>query len=492
MVRKLMTRAPGSSPLKDPLVGQVIQGRYRIRRAIGSGGMGVVYEAEHLLIGRKVAVKVLTARGLPSNAGVVRFRREAQAAASVGNSHVVDVLDMGQLDDGSLYIVLEHLDGVHLGWAVAQSGPFSVSRAIHVMCQLCDALSAVHAAGIVHRDLKPENIFLIERDGEPDFVKVLDFGVCRVIDAQEVSLTASGDMVGTPLFMAPEQVDNESSIDHRIDVYALGALMHFLLTGRAPFDGTTLPKLFMQICAEPPPSVRAADASLPAELDAIVGRALSKSPDLRFESCTALKRALLTIHESSSFGQARRRDELAVTLPVDTVSVRGGAVGPGPASRAPRRLLLRGSSAAPMAALAAVALAAVALAAVGHAVWPADGPKRAARATEPVLASVHSVVVTSPRDRLGLDVKAAVSDRPSKEPAIATSAARPRPAAPRPAMSGVGNARVEAPGPAPAEDAQTELEPGVSAEAAPPQSDHAVIGEVTPGISLNRGPKRGL
>ena len=228
-----MTSAVGTSALKDPLIGQVIQGRYRVHRAIGSGAMGVVYEAHHLLIGRKVAIKVLTARGLLSGDCAARFRREARAAAQVGNSHVVDVLDMGQLDDGSLYIVLEHLAGVHLGWAVAQAGPFSVPRAKHVLCQLCDALSAVHAAGIVHRDLKPENIFLIARDGEPDFVKVLDFGVCRFNDGDGMSLTGSGDMVGTPLFMAPEQVENQRHIDRRTDVYALGAILHFLLTGRA-------------------------------------------------------------------------------------------------------------------------------------------------------------------------------------------------------------------------------------------------------------------
>jgi Protein kinase domain len=362
MVRTLMTGAPGRGALKDPLIGQVIQGRYRIHRTIGTGGMGVVYEAQHLLIGRKVAVKVLTARGLLSNASVVRFRREAQAAASVGNSHVVDVLDMGQLDDGTLYIVLEHLEGAHLGWAVAQSGPFSAARAVHVMCQLCDALSAVHAADIVHRDLKPENIFLIERDGEPDFVKVLDFGVCRFNDRDGASLTASGDMVGTPLFMAPEQVENQCDIDHRTDVYALGAILHFLLTGRAPFDAPTLPKLFIQICVEPAPSVRAVDASVPAELDAIVSRALSKSPELRFESCAAFKQALLHFHEASPSSRARRKEELAATLPVDTSSSYTGDAEPASAAAAVevakgRRRRVRRLGIAALASLAGLAAA---------------------------------------------------------------------------------------------------------------------------------------
>jgi serine/threonine-protein kinase len=324
-----MTGAEGSSALNDPLIGQVIQGRYRVGRTLGRGGMGVVYEAEHLLIGRKVAIKTLTARGSLSSAGSVRFRREAQAAASVGNSHVVDVLDMGQLDDGTLFIVLEHLDGVHLGWAVAESRRFSVQRAVRVLCQLCDALSAVHAAGIVHRDLKPENIFLIQRDGEPDFVKVLDFGVCKFNDAQGVSLTASGDMVGTPLFMAPEQVENLRDIDHRTDVYALGAILHFLLTGLAPFDAATLPKLFIRICTEPPPSLRAVDDNLPHDLDVIVQRALSKSREQRFESCLALKHALLPFSDAAGPASGMRmKEQLAQTLPSNTAAVYMGDAKP--------------------------------------------------------------------------------------------------------------------------------------------------------------------
>jgi len=301
-----MFSAEGYSAPGDPLIGQVVQERYQIMHAIGKGAMGVVYEAQHLLIGRKVALKTMAAHAV-SHAGIERFHREAKAAAAVGSSHVVDVLDMGRLQDGTLYIVMERLDGVDLGFAVALEQRFSVGRTIHVMTQLCDALSAIHAAGIVHRDLKPENIFLTARDGAPDFVKVLDFGVCKVNDPEGGRLTATGDALGTPLFMAPEQVEGRSDCDHRVDVYALGAILHYVLTGRAPFDAPNLPALLLRICHEPPPSLASTDSDLSFELDAIVQRALSKDRSARFDSCAAFKTALLALQTTA--------DDAAATLP---------------------------------------------------------------------------------------------------------------------------------------------------------------------------------
>jgi serine/threonine-protein kinase len=301
-----MFSAEGYSAPGDPLIGQIVQERYQIMHAIGKGAMGVVYEAQHLLIGRKVALKTMAAQAV-SPAGVERFRREAKAAAAVGNSHVVDVLDMGRLEDGSLYIVMERLDGVDLGFAVALEQRFSVGRTVHVMTQLCDALSAIHAAGIVHRDLKPENIFLTTRDGAPDFVKVLDFGVCKVNDPEGSRLTATGDTLGTPLFMAPEQVEGRSDCDHRVDIYALGAILHYVLTGRAPFDAPNLPALLLRICHEPPPSLASTESYLSFELDAIVQRALSKDRNARFDSCAAFKAALRALQTTP--------DEIAATLP---------------------------------------------------------------------------------------------------------------------------------------------------------------------------------
>jgi serine/threonine-protein kinase len=298
--------------VQHPLIGQVVQSRYRVDRLIGKGAMGIVYEAQHLLLGRKVALKALTASAALSPDRIERFRREAQAAASLGSSHIVDVLDMGQIEGGPPFIVMEHLDGFDLGFAVAAAERLPMARALHILCQLCDALTTVHAAGIVHRDLKPENIFLISRDGEPDFVKVLDFGICKFLDAAEPHLTRTGDALGTPLFMAPEQVEGRRDVDHRTDIYALGALLYFMLTGHAPFDALSLPLLFVQICQEPPPSVRAARGDLSQALDAVIQRALSKRPQDRFESCAALKAALVPL--------SRQAEALRVTLP-EAVSV---------------------------------------------------------------------------------------------------------------------------------------------------------------------------
>jgi len=293
------TFVDSTEPPTELPIGRVIDERYRICGTIGRGGMGVVYEAQHSLIGRKVALKTIAAHSALSAAAIERFRREAQAAASVGSSHVVDVLDMGRLEGGSFYMVLEHLDGSDLAFVVAAGGPLAPEQALRVAGQLCDALSAVHGAGIVHRDLKPENVFLIERDGTPDFVKVLDFGVCKLLAPPGAALTATGDLVGTPQFMAPEQIDGGVS-DHRTDIHALGAIVFFLFAGRPPYEAPTLSKLFVTIANQPPPSLRALHPELPAALDAVVHRALDKDPERRFQSCQALKAALLAAFEQGS------------------------------------------------------------------------------------------------------------------------------------------------------------------------------------------------
>lgn len=301
-----MTMAELPSEQPDPWIGRVVHNRYAIRRFIGRGGMGVVYEAEHVVIGRKVALKMLAGRAAFGASNLERFRREARAAAAVGNAHIVDVLDMGELEDGTQYIALEYLEGADLGFVVASHPPFALSRAVDIVCQLCDALAAVHAASIVHRDLKPENVFLIERDGVRDFVKVLDFGVCKFHEPTAPRVTLTGDTVGTPQFMAPEQVECRSDIDHRTDIYALGGILYFLLAGVPPFCANSLPKIYMKICSEPAPSLLGSRPDLPASIDAVLQRALSKNRAERFASCHELKAALLAV--------ADEVDELGATI----------------------------------------------------------------------------------------------------------------------------------------------------------------------------------
>jgi serine/threonine protein kinase len=280
---------------RDPLIGQVLHDRYRVERRIGKGGMGIVYLAEHVLLRRKVALKTLSERAFASEEMIARFHREATAAAAVGNEHVVGVTDMGQLEDGSYFVVLEYLDGVELGHAVAERGPFSVPRAARMVTQLCDALTAVHNAGIVHRDLKPENLFLVERNGDPDFLKVLDFGVCKVLDvlrSGERALTDTGVSLGTPQFMAPEQIQDSATVDERTDIYAAGAILYFALTGRAAFEDSTLPRLLMRICSEPPPPIRLSRPELPLSLESVIARAMALDPAARFQTADALRDAL--------------------------------------------------------------------------------------------------------------------------------------------------------------------------------------------------------
>jgi serine/threonine-protein kinase len=294
MIRHSPETAPQGTP-RDPLIGSVLQGRYLVRRRIGKGGMGVVYLAEHVLIRRKVAIKTLHANPPPAPAVVERFHREALAATAVGDQHIVDVTDMGQLEDGAYYLVMEYLDGADLAFTVASEGPLPIARAVRIVLQLCDALTAVHAAGIVHRDLKPENLFLIERQGVPDFVKVLDFGVCKLTQAHDGTfhrLTGTGAALGTPHFMAPEQIEGRADVDHRADLYAVGGILFNALTGDAPFDAPSLPRLFMRICNDPPPRLREVRADVPEALEAIVARTLAKDPAGRYADSAELKRAL--------------------------------------------------------------------------------------------------------------------------------------------------------------------------------------------------------
>ncbi|MFM2416998.1 MAG: hypothetical protein RL385_1721 [Pseudomonadota bacterium] len=283
--------AAGDGPL-----GQVLGGRYRLESRLGSGGMGVVYLAEHLLIRRKFAVKLMGgAHGL-SDELVRRFQREALAAASMGHPHIVDVTDMGTADDGSPFLVLEYLHGQDLARAVHEGGLFSVGRAVRVALQLCAALGAVHEKRIVHRDLKPANIMLVPRPGEPDFVKVLDFGICKLLDRDDgephTQLTGTHASLGTPEFMAPEQFRGSARVDLRADIYAVGAVLYFMLTARPPFEADDLPHLLMRICTEPPRSARMVRPDVPADLDFVLKRACAKRPDDRYESSAALAAAL--------------------------------------------------------------------------------------------------------------------------------------------------------------------------------------------------------
>ncbi|HJL14900.1 MAG TPA: protein kinase [Sandaracinaceae bacterium LLY-WYZ-13_1] len=341
--------APAEEREPDPLLGTMLQDKYRVVRKLGQGGMGMVYEGEHTLIGRRVAIKTLLPKYATDPEVVTRFRREAQAATAIGHEHIVEVTDLGTLDDGGIFLVLEYLEGSDLGDLIAREGPQPVGRIVHIVCQLCEALSAAHAKGIVHRDLKPDNVYLIRRGGDPCFVKVLDFGISKIRDAEDgVSMTRTGTPVGTPLFMAPEQARGQKDVDHRVDVYALGVILYVALTGRYPFEDESIAALLVKILADPVPDVHALRPDLPYPLAGLIHRMLAKDRETRPADCAEVARALRPYRDAGAAGPGPRAapvDALAAThTPSSRSGVRVGQPSSPPKEGAPRARIAAGAT----------------------------------------------------------------------------------------------------------------------------------------------------
>jgi serine/threonine protein kinase len=275
-------------------VGQTI-GNYRITSRLGEGGMGVVYLAEHPVIGKKVALKAIHPE-LSRNAEVVsRFVTEAKSVNQIGHEHIVDIADFGTTPGGEFYFIMEYLQGEALSDRLKRENRLDATRAMVVGAQIADALDSSHEHGIIHRDLKPENIFLVARGGSKDFVKVLDFGLAKLTDTEEkVShKTRAGSVMGTPYYMAPEQCEGKTEIDHRADIYSLGVLLFEMLTGKVPFGGDGYGEIIVKHITMPPPSVRSLVPELSPELDLILFRALAKDREQRFQTMAELRDALL-------------------------------------------------------------------------------------------------------------------------------------------------------------------------------------------------------
>ena len=275
--------------------GQVIDGKYRIVRMLGSGGMGAVYEGENVRIRRKVAIKMLHL-SVSTQADVVkRFEREAQASALVGSEHICEVLDLGVLADGTRYMVMEYLDGETLTSRIKRHGRLLPHQTAPLLLQMLEALGQAHQAGIVHRDLKPDNVFILpQRGGIKDFIKILDFGVSKFAQTggEEMNVTRAGAVVGTPYYMSPEQARGSSAIDARTDVYAMGVLLYQATTGQVPYQAETFNELLFKIVLEvaPPPQTYVPD--IDPEFAGIILRAMAREPDLRFQSCAEFATAL--------------------------------------------------------------------------------------------------------------------------------------------------------------------------------------------------------
>jgi eukaryotic-like serine/threonine-protein kinase len=278
-----------------PKAGDVLVEKYRVDRMLGEGGMGAVARATQLIMQMPVALKFMSPMFLNVDGAVERFIKEGQAAGRIRSEHVVQIFDVDLLESGAPYIAMECLDGVDLQNIIERGGPLPVARAVHFVVQILRGLQSAHAVGIVHRDMKPSNCFVINRDGEVDFVKLLDFGISKVSQpAGGVNLTATNSALGTPLYMAPEQASSPRDVDQRSDIYSVGVIAYEMLTGVTPFtseSGELTEILFKLFTADVPP-IRDRRQDLPEALATVIHKALSRKPAERFENAAAFAEAL--------------------------------------------------------------------------------------------------------------------------------------------------------------------------------------------------------
>ncbi len=309
-------RTPGGQDVwhePESLIGSLLGERYQLLRLIGQGGMGAVYLATHVIIGKQIAVKVLSPDYSSNPADVQRFLGEARAASLIRHDHVVDIADFGYTPQGQAYLVMEYLEGEDLSHTLQRDVRMGWFRVSNLIMQIGSALAAAHAKGIVHRDMKPENCFRVKREGDEDFIKVLDFGIAKIVDDRfkkgEHSLTIEGGIIGTPEYIAPELCRGLKA-DTRVDIYALGIIMYRMLTGVVPFRTDTdnyMAVLSQHLTDLPRPlSEQAPDAQIPAKIEQIVLRALEKDPNNRYQTVeeliAALREAQLTLTGASSTG----------------------------------------------------------------------------------------------------------------------------------------------------------------------------------------------
>jgi eukaryotic-like serine/threonine-protein kinase len=276
--------------------GDIIDGKYRIVRLIGEGGMGAVYEAENMRIHRKVAIKVLHAGVAQTGEAVSRFEREAQAAGRIGSEHIVEVLDLGNLPSGDRYMVMEFMDGDSLSGRIRSRTRLTPNEIYPIMHQLLEALAAAHGAGIIHRDLKPDNVYLLKtRGGKADFVKLLDFGISKfnqLSGDSGFSMTRTGAVMGTPYYMAPEQAKGSRELDHRVDLYAAGVILYEAVTGEVPFNADTFNELLFKIVLEAAKPVEQVVPNIDPNFAAIVNKSMAREPSQRFQTAREFQQTL--------------------------------------------------------------------------------------------------------------------------------------------------------------------------------------------------------
>ncbi len=461
--------------------GDVLAGKYRVEGLLGEGGMGTVLAARRVTLEDRVAVKVMKREAARDGEAVARFLREGRASVRIKGEHVARVLDVGSLEDGTPYMVMEHLDGADLGTLVERDGPLPVPVAIDYVLQACEALAEAHAQGIIHRDIKPSNLFLTERLDGSRIVKVLDFGISKLTSAVDESrpdygMTQTQTVMGSPQYMAPEQMRSSRRVDARTDIWAIGTLLHELLTGVAPFEARTMPELFAMILQDPAPPLAARRPEVPAGLDRIVARCLEKDPEMRPASIAELARALapfgtataaLKAESISRLPAAPSRPSLIVpstsssALPSSSPAVAASRTEPTILEESTeRRVLPTPRWIGVLVGLAALAVVGVVLMVLsvrrrvetgnaGHADLTGGTPSGTATAptvaTVKTLATVAPVIAPSDVPLSAIPSAPASGPRPgagrvvvqgtARKPAEATPSSRPAPAAPAPPAS---------------------------------------------------------
>jgi eukaryotic-like serine/threonine-protein kinase len=278
--------------MNEPKEGEVLAGKFRVERVLGVGGMGIVVAALHLHLDERVAIKFLLPEALTNAEAVARFGREARAAVKIKSEHVARVIDVGALENGAPYMVMELLRGQDLSQLVRERGALPIAQAVAYVLQACEALAEAHALGIVHRDLKPANLFLTARaDGSP-CIKVLDFGISKMTrtsaSGSDMGMTRTQAIMGSPLYMSPEQLASAKDVDPRTDIWAIGTVLYELLTGRVPFEAESMPQLCTLILHTEPPAMRSLRPDLPEQLEQVVLRCMRKSRAERYQNMAAL------------------------------------------------------------------------------------------------------------------------------------------------------------------------------------------------------------
>jgi tRNA A-37 threonylcarbamoyl transferase component Bud32 len=288
--------------------GQILAGKYRVEKVLGVGGMGVVVAAQHVQLDERVAIKFLLPAMLDNQDVVGRFAREARAAVKIKSEHVARVSDVGSLENGSPYMVMEFLDGVDLAAWIQQRGPLPIEQAVDFVVQACVGVASAHAIGIVHRDLKPGNLFCLRGNDGQFVIKVLDFGISKVTNASDSrgSMTHTAAVMGSPYYMSPEQMVSAKDVDGRTDIWALGVVLYELLTGTRPFTGESLPEIAIKVATASFPPLRSFRPDAPSGLDSVVLKCLEKDKKRRYANVAELALALADFGSKQSGSSIER------------------------------------------------------------------------------------------------------------------------------------------------------------------------------------------